>query len=142
MENAEALKWAAIYMGLWLAAGIVGGLIALVGVALGGFAAFGLYNITPLPLRYALYPNGGALLMVLGLLVWKFGGAAAFFKTVTTALEQGAQRQFNTEAVKSDILSVLDDRLSDMHHEITQTRQLVDRQGRDDAASEFEFPDK
>lgn len=142
MENVEALKWAAIYMGLWIVAGIVGAGIAAIGVAIGGLATFGAYNFTPLALRYALYPRGGAALIVLGLLVWKFGSVALFFKTVTTAQAEESAKRFDTEAIKSDILSVLDDRLSDMHNEITQTRQQVDRMGQEDAASGFEFPDE
>lgn len=142
MENVEALKWAAIYLGLWLVAGIVGVGIAAIGVAVGGLATFGVYYLTPLALRYALYPRAGAAVIVLGLLLWKFGTTAVFFKAVTEANADESAKRFNTEAIKSDILSVLDDRLSDMHHEITQTRQQVDRMGSDGAASEFEFPDE
>ena len=142
MENVEALTWAAVYLGLWVAAGLVGGGIAAIGVAIGGLATFGLYSLTPLSLRLALYPSAGAAVIVLGILVWKLASTAVFFKTVTKATADESAKRFNTEAIKSDILSVLDDRLSDMHHEISQTRQQVDRMSRDEAASEFEFPDE
>lgn len=142
MENSQALKWAAIYFGLWLLAGVLGLVVIAAGLALGGLgiAGYGTYvAYTPSVLRIRYIPIAGAALMVVGLLVWKYASAAAFFKTVTTAVETETTRRLNTETMKSDILSVLDDRLSDMHQEVTRTRRLVNRQSRDDAASEFEF---
>lgn len=144
MENTQALKWAGVYFGLWLLATVLGLAVVALGMALGGVAVAGrgaYFAFTPSALQLYYIPRGGAVVIVLGLLLWKFGSAAAFIKATTTAFETQTERRLNTEALKSDILSVIDDRLSDVQGEVNQVRQVVDRLNRDDAASDFEFGD-
>lgn len=139
MEYAETLKWTGLYLGLWLLAAVVGGAIAVVGVALGGLGPLGAYQVTPFALRITYYPRGGLAVIALGLLVFKFGSAAALVHVVVGATEARLPEALNTEAIKSDILSVLDERLADMHGELSDTKRLVaDASGGDDDGFEFE----
>ena len=139
MEETETLKWTGVYLGLWLVATAVAAAIIVGGIALGGLRAIGLYHYTPFGLRLAVYPRAGLGVILLGLVAWKFGTAAALFRTFATIVELETARQLDTEVLKSDILSVMDDRLADMHQEIGATRRLVDRLSRSDAADDFEF---
>ena len=139
MEYAETLKWTGRYLGLWLLAGLVGGGLAAAGVALGGLAPLGYWSATPAALRYGGYPYGGLALLALGALVFKYGTAAALVHVVVSATEARLTEALSTEAMKSDILSVLDARLSDMHEELTETRRQVGGGG--GSADGFEFED-
>jgi len=140
METTQALRWAGIYLATWLAATVVGGAIAAGGVALGGLGAVGLAGYTPSVLQTGLaYPRFGFAIVLLGGIVWKFGTALALLHTFSGAIGSQTADTLDTETLKSDILSVLDDRLADMHNEVQETKRLVDRLSREDAASEFEF---
>lgn len=139
MRSTEALRWAGIFTALSIAATLIGLLFGVLGLALGGLHAFGMYYATPFPLRVAVYPRAGLLLIIIAVLAWWFGITAAFFKAFFDALDAELAVAFDTESLKSDILSVLDERLAEMHQEVSETRRVVDRMNREDAASEFEF---
>lgn len=141
MENVEALKWAGMATGLAVAATIIAGGIAGLGVAIGGLRVVGTFGYEWLARSVGIYPRGGFALLILGVIVWWFGVSASFFKAGVGAIEARTADALDTEAMKSDILAVLDDRLAEMQEEVNQTRRLVDRLSRDDAASEFEFDD-
>lgn len=126
MEYAETLKWTGVYLGLWLLAGVIGGAIVAVGFALGGLAALGAYQLTPFALRVAFYPTAGIAVVALGLLAFKVGAAAALVHVVVSATESRLSAALDTETLKSDILSVLDERLSEMHGELSETKGLVE----------------
>ena len=138
MEYAETLKWTGVYLGLWLVAALLGGAIVVAGVALGGLAGFGAYALTPFSLRVALYPTGGLVVMVLGLVVFKVGSTAALVHVVVGATETRLPEALDTEEMKSDILSVLDDRLAEMHEELRETRRVASGQANDPSDFEFE----
>ena len=140
MENSRALKWAASYVALSTVALVIGLALVGVGVALAGMSLSRLVIVaqrSPLLLVRGAAPT--VLLVLLGIAVWRVGAAFALFKTLGTAVEEQTAGTFDTEAVKSDILSVLDDRLSEMHQDLDQTRRVVNRLGADEAASEFDF---
>ena len=140
MDNSRALKWAATYVALSTVA-LLGGLVLIgAGVALGGVSLSRLMVMaqrSPILFLRAAAPT--VVLVLFGLAVWRIGAAFALFKTLGTAIEEETVATFDTEAVKSDILSVLDDRLSEMHQDLDQTRRVVNRLGADEAASEFDF---
>lgn len=138
MEYAETLRWTGRYLGLWLLAAVVGGAVVAVGVALGGLAALGAYQFTPFALRYAYYPGGGLAVIGLGLLLFKFGSTAALVHVLVGATEARLPAVLDTGALKSDILSVIDERLSEMHGELRETKRLVTDTSRDDDGFEFE----
>lgn len=123
MDYAETLRWTGVYLGLWLLAVIVGGAVVAAGVALGGLAALGAYDQTPFALRVAYYPQGGLAVMALGLLIAKFGSAAALLHVLVNATEARLETALATEEMKSDILSVLDERLAEMHDDLRAIRR-------------------
>ena len=128
MEPRRALRWALYYRGLSLVAAAVGWLLVGIGVAIG-------LND---PLSTLLTGDGVVAALdsvwlppvvvfgVLGVLVWQLGRTAAFYGTLTAAVEEEMADRFDSQKVKSDILSVLDERLSDMHLELERTRRGVD----------------
>lgn len=142
MENTYTLKWGGYYFILsvfitLVAIGIIGA-----GIAIGGLRPLEYYSYTPGWLRLAFYPRAGLGLIVLGILVWWGGTSIALFHTLVEAIGARIADRFDVEVLKSDVLSVLDDRLADIHQETTQTRRLVNRASREDAASEFEFQEE
>lgn len=138
MEYAETLKWTGVYLGLWLLAGLVGAGLAAAGVALGGLGPLGLDGWTPSALQIGGYPRAGVVLLGLGAVAFKFGTAAALIHVVVGATEKRLAVVLSTEAMKSDILNVLDGRLSEMHEELAETRQMAAQSGGGEASS-FEF---
>jgi hypothetical protein len=145
METRTALKWAGIYLGIWIVAtAVAGGLIAG-GIALDGLSALGYGSYTPESFQGGPdSPIAGVALIVVGAIVWQFGTAAAGFKTAISAVEAETAAHFDSESMKSDILAVLDDRMADMHQDISQTRRLVNRMSRENQADQldFEFEDE
>lgn len=83
----------------------------------------------------------GLALVLVGLLVWKATSAIVRYRTLSTAFAEEAAERLNTEAMKSDILAVLDERLADMKGDTQRTRRVVERASSEEAADEFEFPD-
>jgi hypothetical protein len=139
MEYAETLKWTGVYLGLWLLAGLLGGIVVVVGIAIGGLAGLGAYQMTPLSLRLALYPNGGLVVIALGLVVFKVGSTAALVHVIVSATEDRLPAALDTEGIKSDILSVLDDRLAEMHGDLREVKRgLHGASGGNDERFEFE----
>ncbi|WP_158057850.1 hypothetical protein [Halorussus halophilus] len=142
MDASSSLRWAVYYVALAGVATIVGGGFVVVGMMLGLGAAvnqllyegagFGTVLGTAAP---------GLVVALLGVFVWAVGSAAAFFTVVAEAVDEQMQERFNGEKVKSDILSVLDDRLSDVEHDIEEMRRKVSEMKREDAANEFDFGD-
>lgn len=140
MRTNTALKWAGIYLALWIVAtGLAAGLVAA-GIALDGLSAVGVGSATPAVLETGTeFPRVGIALVALGGLVWQFGTAAAAFKTAVSAVENETARYFDAESMKSDILTVLDDRLADMQQDVSQTRQLVNRMSRESHVDQLDF---
>lgn len=139
MDAKRTLRWAGYYFVLSTTAALVGFAIVGIGVALGLTTAYGMYTdgaATGAILRTAA---PGLVVALLGVVVWRVGTAAAFYKTLTGAVDDELGQRFDSERVKSEILSVLDERLSDMQFEIEQTRRKIDDANREEAASDFEF---
>lgn len=142
MKTETALKWAGIYLALWIFVTVVAVALVAAGVALDGLDVLGMSEYTPFRLRGGRsIPIAGVALIGLGGLIFQFGTAAAGFKVGVSAIESETASHFDAETMKSDILSVLDDRLADIHQEVSQTKRLVNRMGREEAAEEFEFQD-
>ena len=140
MQTRTALKWAGIYLGMWILVTAIAGGLVVAGVALDGLDAVGLGVYTPDTFQGGTaIPSAGIVLVAVGVLVFQFGTAVAGFKTGVGAIESETAEHFDPESMKSDILAVLDDRLADIHQEVSQTRQLVNRMGREDATEEFDF---
>lgn len=138
MEYAETLKWTGVYLGLWLLAGLLGGVVVVVGIALGGLAGLGAYQLTPFSLRLALYPTGGLAVIALGLVVFKVGSTAALVHVLVSATEDRLPAALDTEGLKSDILNVLDERLAEMHGDLREAKRALSQGAGNDEGFEFE----
>lgn len=139
MESADTLRWGGYYFVLSILITLVTIGVIAGGIAIGGLRPIGYYQYTPSALRIALYPRAGIGLIGIGIFLWWGANTIAFYHTLVEAVGTRTAGQFNTEAMKSDVLSVLDDRLADIHQETTQTRRLINRVSRDDAAADFDF---
>lgn len=139
MDASRSLRWAVYYVILAGVATLLGGGLVGAGVAVGLAPAYDqLSNGATLS---AVLPTAapGLVLALLGVVVWFVGTVAAFVRVFTAAVEEQMRERFDSEKVKSEILSVLDDRLSDVEHDVTEMRRTVSELKRDDAAEEFEF---
>ncbi|MEE6211286.1 hypothetical protein U3A55_14155 [Salarchaeum sp. III] len=135
MDAKRALAWAGKYFALTSLFAVVGFALVAAGGYYGFTEGYAVYESTD---SYASSLTAGApglLVAVLGLLLYRFGKAWALFKTLTAATEEEVGETFDTEHVKSDIVAVLDDRLTDMQHDI----QSVNREMRDLKRDDDEF---
>lgn len=129
MDAKQALRWSLYYRGLSTLSALLGLALVAAGAVLGlgeavSVATSGGDPTTALSPRSALLP---AAFTVLGVAVWQIGKTAAFYKTLSEAVDQQMSERFDAEVVKSEILSVLDDRLAEMHTDVQQARRGVDR---------------
>ena len=136
MDRKRALNFAGKYFLLTSGLALLG--IAL--VAAGAYVAYvqGTGNLVagiPRPTTGSLL---GLIPAILGIAIWRGGKAWALYLTLTGAMEEELGDTFDTEHVKSDIVAVLDDRLSDMQQDL----QSVNRELRDiKQKEEFDFPE-
>jgi len=78
----------------------------------------------------------GLALAVVGVAVYRFGESWALYTTLTDAHEEALSDTYDTERVKADIVSVLDDRLSDMQNDLQSVNRELRKLKEDDA---FDF---
>jgi len=138
MDHSRAVRFSGRYFLYTTLAGLLG----LVGVAIGGWLfatgiSLGPASVNGIPLPVVSTQGYlGLVPVVLGIAVWRFGKAWALYTTLTGAMAEELADTYDTEHVKSDIVSVLDDRLADMQQDL----QSVNREVRDlKADEEFEF---
>jgi hypothetical protein len=106
------------------------------GAVLGGAEAWDTYNATESTTQALSSAWLGIVLAAVGVLVYRFGKAWALYKTLTDATEESLEDTYDTQRVKSDIVSVLDDRLSDMQTDLQSVNREL-RKLRDD--DQFQF---
>ena len=141
MDASSSLRWAVYFVALAGVATLLGAGLLGVGVVLGLGAAYDQLASGATLGTAAATAAPGLVVVFLGTLAWAVGVAAAFFKVVTEATEAQMRERFDGERVKSDILSVLDERLSEVEHDAAETRRQVAEMKRDDSAEGFEFGD-
>jgi len=122
MELRDALARAAYFKAVSWFGALVGAAFVLGGyyVELGGVPAnaeVALNNATSPPV---------VALGALGVVVWQLTAAVAFYKSLVEAVDAALADRFDPEVVKSDILSVLDERLADMQTQLEGTRRAVE----------------
>ncbi|MFC4549036.1 MULTISPECIES: hypothetical protein [Halorussus] len=141
MDASSSLRWAVYFVALAGVATLLGAGFLGVGVVLGLGAAYDQLASGAGLGTAAATAAPGLVVVFLGVLLWAVGVAAAFFKVVTEATEAQMRERFDGERVKSDILSVLDERLSEVEHDAAETRRQVAEMKREDSAEGFEFGD-
>jgi hypothetical protein len=128
-------KRSAVHAGKYFA---VTTLFAVVGLALVAVGAIlsepALDTETTSGLVSAILP--GAALAIVGIVIYRFGKAWALYKTLTAAHEEALADTFDTQRVKSDIVSVLDDRLADMQTDLQSVNRELRKLKEDD---QFDF---
>jgi hypothetical protein len=136
MDAKRALRHAGKYTLLKALATVVG----LAPVAAGGYNAYRLYT--------GAAAEGGTLggtfygslgLAAVGLFLWQFLSAWALYTTLTDAITEDVSDTYDTTKVKSDILSVVDDRITDVQNDINQVNRSIQDITRPD--EEFRFED-
>lgn len=127
MDSKRSFVHAGKYFVLTTVLGLLG-----VGLVAGGIA-YGVVNATTTTVGSVAIPvptmasAPGLALVVLGVVIWRFGKAWALYHTLTNAHEDALSDTFDTQRVKSDIVSVVDERLADVQQDI----QSVNREVRD-----------
>lgn len=139
MNRADASKAAATYAVAWIVSAVVGSALAGLGVVrwlLPAYLRLASGDPTAVVLRTAA---PGAALLLAGLVVWKVASAVVLYRTLSAAFAAETSGRLDTEGMKSDILSVMDERLADMKQDTQRTRRVVERVGSREAAEEFEL---
>jgi len=139
MDANRALRWAVYYVALAAVATLLGGALVGAGVVVSfGPATDQFADGAALSSVLSTAAPGLALALV-GLVLWAVGCVAAFVKVFTAAVDEQMRERFDSEKVKSEILSVLDDRLTDVERDVTEVRRKFDEMKREEVAEEFEF---
>lgn len=139
MDHTPALRFAGRYFALTTALALLG----LAGVAVGGWIVatgltFGPGTISGVPVpQVSSQAYLGLVPILLGVVVWRLGKAWALYTTLTDAVKTDLADTYDTEHVKSDIVAVLDDRLSDMQQDLQSINREL-RSVKQDADG-FEF---
>lgn len=128
MDATQAFRWS-LYYRLLASLSFLLGLAIIVGTLWIGAGNMLVSLITDFGggIESPNYPIVSVIGFFLGILVWQVGKATAFYKTLVDATQTELQDDLDHEAMKSDMLEVLDERLSDMHAEVEQTRRGVNR---------------
>lgn len=144
MDAKRALQWSGYYFVLSTVFAAVGLVFVGAGAVVGVEPAIDAYRADASTTAVLRTGALGLVLVLFGLGVWRLGKAWAFYRTLTAAVEEELSETFDTEHVKSDILSVLDDRLADMqrdvkgvHSDVAAVRESLG----EPAEADYEFDD-
>jgi hypothetical protein len=139
MDASRSLRWAVYYVVLAGVATLLSGALVGGGILLGIADAYSQLE-SGAALSTALKTAAPGLVLVsIGIIVWVVGTVAAFVRVFTAAVEEQMRDRFDSEKVKSEILSVLDDRLAEVERDVSETRRQVSELKSDDTAEEFQF---
>jgi len=139
MDAKRSLRWAVYYVVLAGVTTVVAGALVAAGWVVGLGAAYDQLADGATLSSVAGTAAPGLALALVGVVLSAVGTVAAFVRVFTAAVEEQMRERFDSEKVKSEILSVLDDRLSDVEHDMSETRRKIDELKREDVAEEFEF---
>ena len=139
MDTTRALRWGGYYTALATLGAVVGLAIVAAAATLGIGDAVAAYRDGAAITSVLSTAAPGLIVAALGLVVWHLIAAVALHRTMTGAIEEEMRERFDSERVKSEILAVLDDRLSDMQYEMERVRKEVSSLNSEQAAEEFEF---
>lgn len=124
MHPKRSILWAALYALVASVATVVGIAIIAIGLAIGGQEVYETYQATGDVTGTVLTDAApGLLVVLLGVVVWRLGTGLALFLTIPGALKEELSETYDNEQVKSEILTVLDDRLAEMEREVQGLRR-------------------
>ena len=138
MDGTQALRWSLYYRLLASLSFVIGLGIAVAGLWIG--VGNSIESLLVDLEGGVEQPNSPALAgvgVVVGVLVWQVGKATAFYKTIVGATQSELEDDLDHEAMKSDMLEVIDERLSDMHAEVEQARRGVNRLQQEEHADQL-----
>ncbi|MFB6119845.1 MAG: hypothetical protein ABEJ68_01865 [Halobacteriaceae archaeon] len=137
MDGSRPLYWSGLYTLAWSLAAAIGLALLGGGYFLGIDVAIDMVQDGE-PLRDVLETAApGLAVAFLGLVVWRAVSAWAKYRTLIPAIRADLAETYDNERVKSEILSVLDERLSDMQQDLQGVQREL-RAGEDDTDFEFD----
>lgn len=126
MDSKRATRWAGLYFLATTVATVIGLAIVAGGTFLGVQELIDTYEQTGDISRSALVDAApGLFVAAIGVVVWRLGKAIAFYKLLTGAIAEELSDTYDNQQVKSEILAVLDDRLSDMQQDIQSINREI-----------------
>jgi len=134
MDAKRAFRWSGYYFLLTTLAAVAGLAIVGAGAAFGVVEGYETYQANQDVAAAATTAAPGLFIALVGIAVWRFGKAWAFYKTLTGATEEQLADTYDTEHVKADILSVLDDRLADMQQDVQSMNRSIRDLEREESA--------
>lgn len=124
MHPKRSVFWAGLYAVVASVATVLGIAIIAAGLAIGGQEVYETYQATGDVANTVLVDAApGLLVVLLGIIVWRLGTGLALFVTIPGALKEELSETYDNEQVKSEILTVLDDRLAEMEREVQGLRR-------------------
>lgn len=138
MSGKRTLWWSARFVGFASLAAVVGMALVGAGAAVGATEIYTEYQsagmVTWDTLTGAL---PGLVLVLIGGVVYWLGRTWAMYQTLGGLIEERLASTYDNERVKSEILAVLDERLSEMQGTLDSVKRRLPEEG----AAEFEFGD-
>jgi len=133
MDWKRSFRWAGAYFAWTSLFALIGLVLVAVGVVMGGRGAYADFQQNVATATILRHAAPGLALAFVGFLVYRFGKAWALYRTLTAAGKEDLSDTFDTQHVKSDIVSVLDDRLSDMQQDLQSVNRELRELKREDA---------
>ncbi|MFB6110954.1 MAG: hypothetical protein ABEJ35_00295 [Halobacteriaceae archaeon] len=123
MESRRLLRWASEFV-LWATVTTVASLaVVWIGLDLGAMAVVETYQRTgDISSTVVVDAVPGPAVVAAGVLLWGLGVSAGLFRTFVGALTEALADTYDTQQVKSEILAVLDDRLSTLERQLESSR--------------------
>ncbi|MCU4750617.1 hypothetical protein OB919_01245 [Halobacteria archaeon AArc-curdl1] len=141
MDVPNAIKWSLVYRAVATGSLLAGVALVAFGFVSGFWGSLNLLISDPLNPGSAIdaaNPMVTVALSIVGIAVWQFGKTVALFYTLPRAAGRQAAKQFDRQALKSDILQGLDGRLSDLEEDVAETRRAVQEIKREQHAASFD----
>lgn len=123
MDAKRAARWGGYYFLVSGAGALLGYGLVAAGLALALPETYDTWQATGSVLTTAETGATGFVVAAGGLLVRRFVKSWALFRTLTGAVGEETAETFDNERLKSEILSVLDDRLAEMQSSVRDLRR-------------------
>ena len=116
MKNSNVVRQMGIYTGLWFVLTSISISIIIGGVSMGGLIPLGLKHYTPTIIHYRVFPEGGLIVIVIGIIFWI---VSTNFVSIWS-IQKYSETNWDAEIMKNDMMYVIEDRLSEMHRDLLE----------------------